>query len=90
MSANIRRKPALQRRVDPVAGAIPDRISATPPAAPAHESLTASLQVRVRPSTRARLERGLNKLRFERNDRSVSLSSITDEALDAWLTEQGL
>jgi len=57
MSAEVQRKPALQRRVDPVAAAVPDRVhagettSAAPaPAQPTHEPLNTSLQVRVRAS----------------------------------------
>ena len=57
MSAEVQRKPALQRRVDPVAAAVPDRVhagettsTAPAPAQPTHEPLNTSLQVRVRAS----------------------------------------
>ena len=48
-----------------------------------------ALQVRVRARTRARLDEAVRKLSYERRER-CSLASITDEALDAWLTQQGL
>jgi hypothetical protein len=44
----------------------------------------------VRASTRERLDEAVRKLQYERKDRSVSLASLTDHALDAWLTTQGL
>jgi len=48
-----------------------------------------SLQVRVRAQTRARLDEAVRKLAYERGVR-CSLASITDEALDSWLSQQGL
>jgi hypothetical protein len=96
MSAEVQRKPALQRRVDPVAAAIPDRVhvgetTSIAAAAPlAREPLNTSLQVRVRASTRERLDEAVRKLQYERRDRSISLASLTDQALDIWLTQQGL
>lgn len=100
MSTEVRRQPALSRRIDPVAEAIPDRVgaeggTATPAAADVasqgrSDPLNTSLQVRVRASTRERLDEAVRKLQYERKDRSVSLASITDQALDAWLAEQGL
>jgi hypothetical protein len=62
------------------------------PAAPtAHrEPLNTSLQVRVWARTRDRLDEAVRKLQYELKDRSVSLSSIANQALDAWLTQQGI
>lgn len=48
-----------------------------------------ALQVRVRARTRARLDEAVLKLSYERGER-CSLASITDEALDSWLSQQGL
>ena len=92
---SIQRAPALHRRVDPVAEAIPPRVDnpdpSLPAPAPRPEPLNTSLQVRVRASTRERLDEAVRKLQYERKDRrSVSLASLTDHALDAWLTTQGL
>ncbi len=91
---SIQRAPAPHRRVDPVAEAIPPRVDnpdpSLPAPAPRPEPLNTSLQVRVRASTRERLDEAVRKLQYERKDRSVSLASLTDHALDAWLTTQGL
>jgi hypothetical protein len=54
------------------------------------EALSVVLNTRVRPSTRDRLERALNKLRYETNNRNLSIASLTDTALDVWLNQQGL
>ncbi|GEM_PF-1882673 len=56
----------------------------------AGETLNTPLNTRIRASTRARLELAVNKLRYERSDRSISLASVTDRALDAFLTETGV
>lgn len=104
MSSEVQRRPALQR-VDPLEAAIPEkRPDPSPPpaghqpAAPSKppaqgqpgETLNAVLNTRVRPSTRARLDAAVNKLRYERNDRTISIASLTDTALDAWLRDQGV
>ncbi|WP_142305096.1 hypothetical protein [Mycobacterium avium] len=98
MTTHQTRQPALQRRVDPVAAAIPDRVGAaetaakTPPpvgGTAAREPLNTSLQVRIRAHTRERLDEAVRKLQYERRDRSVSLSSLTDEVLDTWLAHNG-
>lgn len=92
MSAD--RQPALHRRVDPVAAGIPDRIAGAKesrqgPIAEQRDRLDTTLQVRVRASTRARLDEAVRKLTYERRERH-SLASITDEALDTWLSKHGL
>lgn len=68
----------------------PVSVVAAPAAGQHAETLSAVLNTRVRPSTRDRLERALNKLRYETNNRNLSIASLTDTALDAWLTDQGV
>ena len=97
MSDAVQRRPALGR-VDPIEAAIPQRPApAAVPDGPsseapvaAGETLNTPLNTRIRASTRARLELAVNKLRYERSDRSISLASVTDRALDAFLTETGV
>lgn len=43
--------------------------------------------VRIRPSTKNRLGKAVDKLRYETGDRTISIASITDQALDAYLTQ---
>lgn len=89
------RRPALSRPHP--ADSIPDRDAVvsqplTPPASQpqtAVERLTASHNVRIRPSTKDRLAKAVDKLRYETGDRSISIASITDLAIDAYLTERG-
>ena len=99
------RKPAITRTVNHPADAIPDRpatplptagiprLSASPSVDPssggAAERLTEQHNVRIRPSTKARLGKAVDKLRYETGDRSISIASITDQALDAFLTQHG-
>ena len=54
------------------------------------ETLNTPLNTRVRTSTRSRLEMAVNKLRYERNDRSISIASLTDQALDSFLRDVGV
>ena len=61
-----------------------------PPAAQAGGGaarLTAQHNVIIRPSTKARLGKAVDKLRYETGDRTISIASITDQALDAYLTQ---
>ena len=51
--------------------------------------MTEQHNVRIRPSTRQRLTRGVDKMRYETGDRSISIASITDEALNAYLDSKG-
>ncbi|RUP04156.1 MAG: hypothetical protein EKK34_15570 [Mycobacterium sp.] len=53
------------------------------------ERLTEQHNVRIRPSTKARLGKAVDKLRYETGDRTISIASITDQALDAYLTQHG-
>mgnify|MGYP006955591255 CR=1 FL=1 len=53
------------------------------------ERLTEQHNVRIRPTTKQRLVRAVDKLRYETGDRSISIASITDQALDVFLRERG-
>lgn len=53
------------------------------------ERLTEQHNVRIRPSTKNRLGKAVDKLRYETGDRTISIASITDQALDAYLTQHG-
>ncbi|WP_081262985.1 hypothetical protein [Mycobacterium avium] len=99
------RKPAITRTTAHPADAIPERPAvltahaAEPPPessqfppAPGRgvaERLTEQHNVRIRPSTKSRLGKAVDKLRYETGDRSISIASITDQALDAYLTQHG-
>ncbi len=99
---NVARKPAITRTTGHPADAIPDRaavvddkveqtaVATTPdPPVRAPERLTEQHNVRIRPSTKERLGRAVDKLRYETGDRSISIASITDQALDAYLQQRG-
>jgi hypothetical protein len=88
------RKPAITRTHP--ADVIPDRPDARttePPTPPAHatgpERLTEQHNVRIRPSVKDRLSKAVDKLRYETGDRSISIASITDHAIDIYLREHG-
>jgi hypothetical protein len=90
------RKPAITRTIGHPADTIPDRLAATTtehPKPPAHsagpERLTEQHNVRIRPSVKDRLSKAVDKLRYETGDRSISIASITDQAIDAYLRERG-
>ena len=95
------RKPAITRTVGHPADTIPDRAAALdesdqPGLAVASassgrdaERLIEQHNVRIRPSVKERLGRAVDKLRYETGDRSISIASITDQALDAYLRERG-
>lgn len=55
----------------------------------AAERLTEQHNVRIRPSTKDRLGKAVDKLRYETGDRTISIASITDEAINAYLTQRG-
>ncbi len=88
------RKPAITRASGHPADSIPDRDEinrrpAEPAVAPKVERLTEQHNVRIRPSVKERLTRAVDKLRYETGDRSISIASITDQAIDAYLQQQG-
>lgn len=97
------RKPAITRTTGHPADTIPDRPAALAEptgtarqdsqaphsAVPATERLIEQHNVRIRPSVKNRLTKAVDKLRYETGDRTISLASITDEAIDAYLTQRG-
>lgn len=89
------RKPAITRTVSHPADAIPDRPAEPaaprpmPPPTPAAERLIEQHNVRIRPSVKERLSKAVDKLRYETGDRSISIASITDQAIDHYLREHG-
>jgi len=89
------RKPAISRTISHPADSIPDRPATTtepakPPARSAGpERLTEQHNVRIRPSVKERLSKAVDKLRYETGDRSISIASITDQAIDVYLRERG-
>jgi hypothetical protein len=88
----VERKPAIGRRPHP-ADDIPDRPKPSPnvqpPSVPGpvpiEDRLIEQHNVRIRPSTKARLQRAVDKLRYETGDRSISIASLTDQALREFL-----
>ncbi|QTJ70611.1 hypothetical protein HYG77_34520 (plasmid) [Rhodococcus sp. ZPP] len=75
-------RPVADAPVAPVRSPLPE-------AAPTVEKLSEQHNVRLRPSTKARLTRGVDKLRYETGDRSITISSVTDAALVEYLTKNG-
>ncbi|MGY4103790.1 hypothetical protein ACW2Q0_30160 [Nocardia sp. R16R-3T] len=92
----IERKPAIGRRPHP-ADDIPDKPNPTPAVqpptlpgpVPIEERLIEQHNVRIRPSTKDRLGRAVDKLRYETGDRSISIASITDLALREYMDRNG-
>jgi len=60
-----------------------------PQAGGAAERLTEQHNVRIRPSTKNRLGKAVDKLRYETGDRTISIASITDQALNDYLAQHG-
>lgn len=60
-----------------------------PPPAELAERLIEQHNVRIRPSTKARLSRAVDKLRYETGDRTISAASITDRAITEYLDRHG-
>ncbi|MBB0992474.1 hypothetical protein DQ226_11645 [Dietzia maris] len=91
---SVQREPAIRRTTHPAAD-LPERPTPTPaplsapqtnqPAARGEERLTEQHNVRLRPSTKARLLRAVDKLRYETGDRTISIASITDSAIVEYL-----
>lgn len=92
MSA-VNRQPAITRQ-HPAEKlpARPEREVAAPPAADVggqDEKLTAQHNVRIRPSTKENLARLVDRLRYETGDRSISIASLTDQAIRNYLNQHG-
>lgn len=97
----VKREPAIRKPAHPAAD-LPERPSvateASAPASPAsmrtqpvtsEEKLVEQHNVRIRPSTKARLLRAVDKLRYETGDRTISIASITDAAIIDYLDKHG-
>lgn len=82
-------RPAPLTQGTPLGAAPPTPVSPQPGAGGAAERLTEQHNVRIRPSTKTRLGKAVDKLRYETGDRTISIASITDQALDAYLTQRG-
>ena len=54
------------------------------------EKLSETHNSRIRPSTKDRLRRAVDKLRYDTGDRSISEASLTDAAIDRSLQGLGL
>ncbi|MGC0367321.1 hypothetical protein ABH922_005373 [Rhodococcus sp. 27YEA15] len=54
------------------------------------EKLSMTHNTRIKPSTKDRLRRGVDKLRYETGDREISEASMTEAALDEYLKTRGL
>lgn len=103
--SNINRPPAIKRAhpadglpdkpsptVEPAAVTPPAAAvsySAPPPPAELAERLIEQHNVRIRPSTKARLSRAVDKLRYETGDRTISAASLTDRAITEYLDRHG-
>lgn len=90
---SVERKPAIKRNQHP-AEELPERptkpVVTSPTVIPeSEERLTEQHNVRIRPSTKQRLVRGVDKLRYETGDRSISIASITDTAIVEYLDRHG-
>jgi hypothetical protein len=95
---SVQREPAIRRATHPAAD-LPERPSTAPkpadiapaplpqsvPALRGEERLTEQHNVRLRPSTKTRLLRAVDKLRYETGDRTISIASITDSAIVEYL-----
>lgn len=64
--------------------------NARPAAGPGGEKFTEQHNVRIRSSTKLRLNRAVDRLRYETGDRSISIASLTDAALCEYLDRRGI
>ncbi|OBA53586.1 hypothetical protein A5780_26460 [Nocardia sp. 852002-20019_SCH5090214] len=60
-----------------------------PPQVPLDERLIEQHNVRIRPSTKARLKRAVDRMRYETGDRSISEASLTDRSIREFLDRNG-
>lgn len=54
------------------------------------EKLSETHNTRIRPSTKDRLRRAVDKLRYDTGDRTISEASLTDAAIDHYLQTRDL
>lgn len=89
--SGVKREPAITRR-HPAAD-LPERSPAYSVSAVSQpesrgaegEKLSEQHNVRIRPSTKERLTRLVDRLRYESGDRSISIASLTDQAIIDYL-----
>ena len=100
---SVKREPAIRRVSHPAAdlperptaadastsGTQPSELKPSKTAAREGERLTEQHNVRLRPSTKARLLRAVDKLRYETGDRTISIACITDSAIVDYLESRG-
>lgn len=65
-------------------------VTARPSVRASAERFTEQHNVRIRPSTKLRLNRAVDKLRYETGDRTISIASLTDAALCEYLDSRGI
>ena len=103
---SVKREPAIRKthpaelipERPPRGDAPPAAPAATPPSPSAdlsarkdeEEKLSMTHNTRIKPSTKDRLRRGVDKLRYETGDREISEASMTEAALDEYLKARGL
>ncbi len=103
---SVKREPAIRKthpaelipERPPRGDATPATPAATPPSPSAdlsarkdeEEKLSMTHNTRIKPSTKDRLRRGVDKLRYETGDREISEASMTEAALDEYLKARGL
>lgn len=80
--------PERPTRIEPSTSISPPVTSSRP--GEEAEGLSLTHNTRIRPSIKARLRRGVDKLRYETGDRTISEASITDKALEEYLDKRGL
>ncbi|PXW33684.1 UNVERIFIED_CONTAM: hypothetical protein DES50_102307 [Williamsia faeni] len=61
---------------------------AVTPTVPVGEKRSETHNSRIRPSTKDRLRRAVDKLRYDTGDRSISEASLTDAAIDEYLKKR--
>ncbi len=69
---------------------LPPQTLQTASAAPTDvaEKLVEQFNVRIKPSTKIRLGQAVDKLRYTTGDRSISLASVTDKAINEYLDRE--
>lgn len=68
----------------------PATIKTSPDSSGGGEKLSETHNTRIRPTTKTRLRRAVDKMRYDSGDRSISEASITDIAIDEFLQKHNL
>lgn len=100
-NAAVQREPAIRRphpaddlperptRGESHSGKSPAKSSRSRTSAESKERMTEQHNVRIRPSTKERLDDAVLTMRFQTKDKSISLASITDAAINYYLDKKG-